>query len=162
MLEIAVSLTFLCAKLLARETVLAEARMRFLFKCLFFNFALFPVSASADNEWVLVAQSVEGSEYFVYMSEVMDAGDLLYVKTLANYSERQDTGEMSSVSDEIISCPQNMTKTTRMSTYSEKGAAGTKLGEHDLVAYEMDFWQSAQPGSITYIYIERLCSHFGK
>ena len=134
--------------------------MRLFHKFILAPLFLFPSLAMADSGWVPVAKSVKGSEYYVYLSEAIDAGDLLYVRTLSNYSARQDTGELSSISNEVISCSRKMVKATRMSTYSEKDGRGQKLTDHDLVAYELDIWQSAQPGSITYTYVERLCNHF--
>lgn len=136
--------------------------MRFLFVCGFLSSFLIPAASVASDKWVLAAKSLNGSEIFVYLDDVMEVGDLLYAKTLMNYSFRQDTGELSSVSEDIISCSREMIKTTRMATYSEKLAKGRKLSSDDLVKLELDMWQSPVSGSVYRDYVVRLCSHFGR
>ena len=136
--------------------------MRIILVCSLLSSVLMPAASAADDKWVLAAKSLNGSEIFVYLAEVIDTGDLLYAKTLMNYSFRQDTGELSSVSEDIISCSRGMIKTTRMSTYSEKLARGRKLSNDDLVKLELDMWHSPVAGSVYRDYVVRLCSHFGR
>lgn len=136
--------------------------MRFIFVCSFLSSVFIPAASVADDKWVLAARSFNGTEIFVYLDEVMDVGDLLYAKTLMNHSFREDTGELSSVSEDVISCSRKMIKTTRMATYSEKFAKGRRLSNDDLVKLQLDMWQSPVSGSVLFEYVVRLCSHFGR
>ena len=119
-------------------------------------------SSAAYAEWVKVAVSNRGTEYFVDNSSILDQGTNYYVKTLVNYSSRQDTGELSSISDTILNCSRLMMKDTTLKTFKKKNGSGRKLSDDDLVQYNLDIWRTTVKGSVEYQYVTRLCNALQK
>ena len=128
--------------------------MRLILSFVLLSFFCSPVYA----EWVKVAVSNRGTEYFVDNSSIFDQGRNYYIKTLVNYSYRQDTGELSSISDTILSCSRLMMKDTTLKTFTKRNGSGRKISDDDLVKYDMDFWRTSVKGSVEYLYVSRLCN----
>ena len=119
-------------------------------------FLLF-ISSSAEADWMLLSKSTSGAEFYVEKETIMDLGDQVYIKNLVNYPNRQDTGELSSISDTVVVCSRLMMKDTRLKTYDGKSGSGTLLSDHDLVRYELDFWRTPPRGSAEQLFLIDLC-----
>jgi hypothetical protein len=120
------------------------------------------LTTPASAEWVKMAESNRGTVYFVDDSTIFDQGNTYYVKVLVNYSYKQETGELSSVSDTILNCTNKMMKDTRIRYYSKRSKKGRKIGDDDLVSLNFAFWRSSASGSLENLFVSRLCSSLQK
>lgn len=118
--------------------------------------------AKADTRWVPIVESASGSTRFADLSSLWSDHRFVYVSTLDDYSVRQDTGELSAVSDDIVSCSNRMIKTTRLRTYNRRQAVGRLLSDDDLVEYQLDTWRAPAPNSLEYVFLVRVCSLLGR
>ena len=119
--------------------------------------------ASASNaEWVKVSESKLGTSYYVDNKSIMAQDTNFYIKMLVNYAQKQSTGELSSISDTMINCRNQMLKETHARYYSKRFGKGKKIGDDDLVRYDMAFWRSNVPGSVEFLFVSRLCGALEK
>ena len=116
------------------------------------------LTTPVNAEWIKIAESNRGTVYFVDDASIIDQGNIYYAKVLVNYSYKQDTGELSSISDTILNCKKQMMKDTRGRYYSKQSGKGRKLGDDDLVALDLDIWRSSASGSIENLFVTRLCA----
>lgn len=119
-------------------------------------------SLSAESYWLEVVVSPTSGGRYVQPESIFEVGPLLHVLTLDNYEVRQDTGELSAISNDIMSCERNMIKSTRLRAYARRNGEGRMIADHDLLEYELDVWREAQRGSFDYIYIRAICSAIGR
>lgn len=115
------------------------------------------LSSPVAAEWVVLSRSSSGGEFAVERETIMNLGKQLQVRVLVNYPVEQRTGELSSISDSIVSCSRLMVKDTRIRTYSAEYGRGRKLSDDDLVTYELDFWRAPQKGSAEHLFLQSLC-----
>ena len=121
-------------------------------------FIICMLTTPASAKWVKMAESNRGTVYFVDDSSIFDQGNTYYVKVLVNYSYKQETGELSSVSDTILNCTNKMMRDTRIRYYTKRSKKGRKIGDDDLVSLNFDFWRSSPSGSVENLFVSRLCS----
>ena len=126
------------------------------------SLVIFLMATPSFSDWVPIVTSTSGAEFFVDDKTIFNTSKSLHVQMLTNYSLKQDTGEISSVSDTIIKCNKFLIKDTRLKTFSKPFARGRQLSDHDLVAYGIDIWTTAEKGSTYFLFLTRLCAESGR
>lgn len=120
------------------------------------------MASTANADWIKISESNRGTAYFVDDTSIMAQGTNYYMKMLVNYSHKQATGELSSISDTMLNCRNQMQKDTRARYYSKRFGKGKKIGDDDLVAYDLAIWRGNAPGSVEQLFVKRLCKALGQ